>query len=236
MFAACSARGPAPARSGDPHAAQTGPISPRIRHELARVTLWKPGSSQIAIDDALLGGQNGLRPPSTRQPPVISSGRRAELVDGPHADLLRRARQAGGLSDEEILDSPYGRMAARCIDVFGQYFQPPTPPASWRSPVTSSTELFWCSRSYDQTRISREQEHRSSLARFRPFHGPLPCCRRSSPDREPGVIQGYATFSPACAGHEYERRCRTCSTRCRGLAATMSCTSQSTRQSSSATG
>ena len=44
------------------------------------------------------------------------------VVDGPHADLLRRFRDGGDFSDEEILDSPYGRMAARCIELSGQYF------------------------------------------------------------------------------------------------------------------
>jgi hypothetical protein len=98
------------------------PIPPHIRHELARVTLWKPGSSQIAIDDALLGGQNGLSAAEYAAATGDLFWPSRRVVDGPHADLLRRARQAGELSDEEILDSPYGRMAARCIDVFGQYF------------------------------------------------------------------------------------------------------------------
>jgi hypothetical protein len=98
------------------------PISPHIRHELARVVLWSPGSSQIAIDDALLGGQNGLSASEYAATTGDLFWPSRRVVDGPHADLLRRARNAGDLSDEEILDSPYGRMAAGCIDVSGQYF------------------------------------------------------------------------------------------------------------------
>jgi hypothetical protein len=103
------------------------PIAPDIRHELARVILWKPGSSQIAIDDALLGGQNGLSAAEYAAATGDLFWPSRRVVDGPHADLLRRARQAGELSDEEILDSPYGRMAARCIAVFGQYFSATDP-------------------------------------------------------------------------------------------------------------
>ena len=98
------------------------PISPHIRHELARVVLWSPGSSQIAIDDALLGGQNGLSAAEYAAATGDLFWPSRRVVDGPHADLLRRSRNAGELSDEEILDSPYGQMAARCIDVSGQYF------------------------------------------------------------------------------------------------------------------
>ena len=98
------------------------PISPHIRHELARVALWNPRSSQIAIDDALLGGQNGLSAAEYAAATGDLFWPSRRVVDGPHADLLRQARNAGDLSDEEILDSPYGRMAARCIDVSGQYF------------------------------------------------------------------------------------------------------------------
>jgi len=98
------------------------PISPHIRHELARVVLWSPGSSQIAIDDALLGGQNGLSAAEYAAATGDLFWPSRRVVDGPHAELLRRSRNAGELSDEEILDSPYGQMAARSIDVSGQYF------------------------------------------------------------------------------------------------------------------
>jgi ParB-like nuclease domain len=98
------------------------PISPHIRHELARVVLWSPGSSQIAIDDALLGGQNGLSAAEYAAATGDLFWPSRRVVDGPHSDLLRRSRNAGELSDEEILDSPYGQMAARCIDMSGQYF------------------------------------------------------------------------------------------------------------------
>ena len=212
-----AARGPSPARSGDPHAAQTGPF----RH--ASVTSWR---------ESLSGSREAVRSPlamrcwgdrtdraaeyATATGDLFWPSRRA--VDGPHADLLRRARQAGELSDEEILDSPYGRMAARCIDVFGQYFQPLDAAGIVEIARDFIDRTLWCSRSYDQTRTSVAS--RNTDPRRAGQLRPLPGCRRSSPDREPGDPGPRRWFPRACAGHEYERRCRTCSTRCRGSAAT----------------
>ena len=98
------------------------PISPHLRHELARVVLWNPGKRQIAIDRALLGGQNGMSAAEYAEATGDLFWPSRRVVDGPHADLLRRSRNDGDLNDQEILDSPYGRMAARSIEVSGQYF------------------------------------------------------------------------------------------------------------------
>ena len=92
VFAACSAR-----RGGLPgrvtQMLHKLPISPHIRHELARVVLWSPGSSQIAIDDALLGGQNGLSAAEYAAATGDLFWPSRRVVDGPHADLLRRCPQ-----------------------------------------------------------------------------------------------------------------------------------------------
>ena len=142
------------------------PISPHIRHELARVVLWSPGSSQIAIDDALLGGQNGLSAAEYAAATGDLFWPSRRVVDGPHAELLRRSRDAGELSDEEILDSPYGQMAARFLTCPGSTSRPPTLPESSRSPVTLSIELSpMIPELRLRARVSREQERPSSLRR-----------------------------------------------------------------------
>jgi hypothetical protein len=98
------------------------PIAPQVRHELARGVLWKPGTREIPIESALLGGQNGLTAAeyATAAGDLFWPSR--QVVDGPHADLLRKARDDGDLDDQAILDSTYGLMAATCIELSGQYF------------------------------------------------------------------------------------------------------------------
>lgn len=107
------------ARSTRPthHAVLTAPI----RHRLARITRWHPGTREVPLDRILLGGQNGM----TAQQFATVSGDplwpSRRIADGPHVDLLERAA-AASLTDEEILGSPYGRMAMACIRHTGRYF------------------------------------------------------------------------------------------------------------------
>ncbi|MBS4752891.1 ParB N-terminal domain-containing protein [Nocardioides sp. zg-ZUI104] len=97
------------------------------RHRLARVTKWRPGVKEIRLDRLLLGGQNGLTAQQFAgvvDDPLWPSRR---VVDGPHAELLRRARRsqhAGReLTTEDILASSYAEMALACIRHTGSYFE-----------------------------------------------------------------------------------------------------------------
>ncbi len=96
-------------------------LSAPVRHRMARVALWHPGTVDVRLDKLLLGGQSTL----TAHEFAIASGDSLwpsrRVVDGPHADLLERA--AGGpLSDADILASRYGSMARTCVRHAGRYF------------------------------------------------------------------------------------------------------------------
>ncbi|HZE34563.1 MAG TPA: hypothetical protein VE198_24395 [Actinoallomurus sp.] len=94
------------------------PIPPRARVLLSTALLRRPGRISVPIDRMLLGAQGGwtAREFAERTDDLLWPSTR--LIDGPHVDLLRRADP----TDEEILESPYGRMARRCIDAGGHYF------------------------------------------------------------------------------------------------------------------
>jgi hypothetical protein len=93
------------------------PVPAKVRKVISTVVLRRPWRVRVPIDRLLLGAPAGWTPwefaertdnllwPSTR------------LVDGPHVDLLRHENP----DDEEILQSPYGRMARRCVDAGGTY-------------------------------------------------------------------------------------------------------------------
>ena len=80
--------------------------------------LRRPGRITVPLDQLLLGAQAGwtAREFAERTDDLLWPSTR--LIDGPHVDLLRRTDP----TDEEILASPYGRMARRCIDAGGRYF------------------------------------------------------------------------------------------------------------------
>lgn len=104
-----------------PHRVRGAVLSAPARHRLARITRWHPGTRDVPIDRLLLGGQNGM---TAQQFATVSCdplwpSRR--VSEGPHADLLARAARQP-LTDEEILFSPYGRMATACIHHTGRYF------------------------------------------------------------------------------------------------------------------
>jgi hypothetical protein len=97
------------------------PVPAALRRRMTELVMWRSHPVVVPIDRLLLGEQN--------QVPAAEFARRSgdllwpstRVADGPHADLLRRA-EAGPLTDEEILATPYARMARATIAVTGQYF------------------------------------------------------------------------------------------------------------------
>src|SRR3569833_3029385 len=111
-----TSRGPLYGRLAD--AGRAVPIPPKARVLLSTAVLRRPGHVTVPIDRLLLGAQAGwtAREFATRTDALLWPSTR--LADGPHVDLLRRTDP----TDEEILASPYGRLARRCIDAGGRYF------------------------------------------------------------------------------------------------------------------
>jgi hypothetical protein len=97
------------------------PIPAATRHRLAAPFVWRRGLDQVPTERILLGGQNG----HTAEEYAAWSGDLTwgsrRVLDGPHAELLRRAAHAE-LTDQEILDSDYGAMARACVKGSGHYF------------------------------------------------------------------------------------------------------------------
>lgn len=92
------------------------------RHRIARVTRWHPGLREVPVAKLLLGGQNGMTAAefATAMGDPLWPSRR--VADGPHAGLLALAASNGGLSDAQLLATPYARMARTCIRQTGRYF------------------------------------------------------------------------------------------------------------------
>jgi hypothetical protein len=102
------------------------PVPLPVRLAVSERLLRRPGTARVPVGDLLLGAQNAR---------YFSAAQFAEqtgdllwastpVADGPHAHLLRAARERDGrpLTDEEILASPYGRMALDCIRTQGAFF------------------------------------------------------------------------------------------------------------------
>lgn len=97
------------------------PLSARVRRRATGPLVWRAGLSQVPVHRLLLGGQNDLTAAeyAARSGDLLWPSR--PVSEGPHADLLRRAR-LGELDDRAILSSPYGEMARTCIRLSGHYF------------------------------------------------------------------------------------------------------------------
>lgn len=101
--------------------ARRTPVPATLRRRLGEALLWSPEPVLVPVDRLLLGGQN--------QVPAAEFASRSgdprwpsrRVLDGPHADLLRRAERQT-LTDEQILGTPYARMARDTIAIAGQYF------------------------------------------------------------------------------------------------------------------
>lgn len=101
--------------------ARSAPLPPPVRRGLGRRLAWRAELQQVPVGKLLLGGQNQMSAAdfAAATDDLLWASRR--VVDGPHADLLRRARQHD-LTDEEILSSAYATLARRCIALTGEYF------------------------------------------------------------------------------------------------------------------
>jgi hypothetical protein len=108
--------GPVYGRLAD--AGRAVPIPPKARVLLSTALLRRPGRITVPIDRLMLGAQGGwtAREFAERTDDLMWPSTR--VIDGPHVDLLRRTDP----TDEEILGSPYGRLARRCVDAGGRYF------------------------------------------------------------------------------------------------------------------
>ncbi len=97
------------------------PIPSSLRQRMTGPLLWRSGLVQVPVSRVLLGGQNDLTAAeyAAAAGDLLWSSR--PVADGPHADLLRQARQ-GTLDDVTILTSPYAEMARTCIRLSGHYF------------------------------------------------------------------------------------------------------------------
>ncbi|MDQ6527201.1 hypothetical protein RB608_26540 [Nocardioides sp. LHD-245] len=106
-----------------PHRTPSRPLLTAAgRHRLARVTRWRPRLREVPVAKLLLGGQNGMSAAAfaaALEDPLWPSRR---VADGPHAGLLALATRPGGLSDAQLLATPYARMARTCIRRTGRYF------------------------------------------------------------------------------------------------------------------
>lgn len=93
----------------------------KVRVGLSKAVLRKPGLAEVPIDRLLLGQQDGV----TVQRYASETGDllwgSTPVSEGPHVALLRLA-DAGPPSDAEILASPYGEHARRCLRLTGRYF------------------------------------------------------------------------------------------------------------------
>lgn len=101
--------------------ARRAPLPATLRRRLGEALLWSPEPVLVPVDRLLLGGQNQV--PATEFASRSGDPRwpSRRVVDGPHADLLRRAERQT-LTDEQILGTPYARMARDTIAIAGQYF------------------------------------------------------------------------------------------------------------------
>ena len=106
---------------GTYRAARRTPMPRSLRTELRSRLTWQSGLVTVPLAQILMGRQNKV--------PAIEFGHRIgdplwssrRVIDGPHADLLRRERH-GPLTDVEILGTSYADLARSCIQLAGQFF------------------------------------------------------------------------------------------------------------------
>ena len=94
------------------------------RFRQAHVALTYHKSENVSIDAILLGGENGL--PGARYAEMTHDPLRTSrfFADGPHVALLRAfgCCALAEVSDDALLESPYGRNADLCLTSTGNYF------------------------------------------------------------------------------------------------------------------
>ncbi|TDC76087.1 hypothetical protein E1285_40475 [Actinomadura sp. 7K507] len=98
------------------------PIPPAARVAVSTAVLRRPWKVPVRFDQLLVGAQGGwtAREFADRTDDLLWPS--TPFLDGPHVALLRLAGEEPGLTDEQILDSDYGRLGLRCIKAGGNYF------------------------------------------------------------------------------------------------------------------
>lgn len=97
------------------------PVPIATRRRLVRRVAWRNQEVEVPLQRILLGGQHFMSAGEYAAGSDDLLWPSTPVADGPHVDLLRRAAQ-GELTDEEILESPYGKLARTCIRIGGHYF------------------------------------------------------------------------------------------------------------------
>lgn len=101
--------------------ARRTPMPPALRTGLRERLSWQRDLRRVPIESLLLGGQNRLDAGDFATAVGDPWWASTRVVDGPHADLLRSARDRS-LTDDDILGSGYAAMARAAIAASGQYF------------------------------------------------------------------------------------------------------------------
>src|SRR5690606_32643789 len=98
------------------------PIPAAARVAVSTAGLRRPWKVRVRFDQLLVGAQGGwtAREFAERTDDLLWPS--TPFLEGPHVGLLRLADEVPELSDEQILDSPYGRLGMRCIKAGGNYF------------------------------------------------------------------------------------------------------------------
>lgn len=98
------------------------PIPAAARVAVSTAVLRRPWKVRVRFDQLLVGAQGGwtAREFAERTDDLLWPS--TPFLEGPHVGLLRLADEVPELSDEQILDSPYGRLGMRCIKAGGNYF------------------------------------------------------------------------------------------------------------------
>jgi hypothetical protein len=101
--------------------ARRTPLPATLRRRLGEALLWSPEPVLVPVDRLLLGGQNQVPAAEFASRSGDPQWPSRRVLDGPHADLLRRAEREP-LTDDQILATPYAQMARDTIAIAGQYF------------------------------------------------------------------------------------------------------------------
>jgi hypothetical protein len=115
----------APARAALGNGLRSAPLPTPVRVAASRVLLRRPWSLDVPVDRLLLGAQNARGYTAAQFAEQVGDlmWPSTPVAEGPHVALLRLADERGdALTDAEILESPYGLMAAACIRAQGRYF------------------------------------------------------------------------------------------------------------------
>jgi hypothetical protein len=97
------------------------PVPPKARVLISTAILRRPWRISVPLDRLLVGAQGGWTARGFAERTGDLLWPSTPLLEGPHVALLRQASD-GDPTDDELLDSPYGRLGRRCIGAGGDYF------------------------------------------------------------------------------------------------------------------